>query len=40
MIADIQDMPIPDDILTIMFDEFGSDQIAEITGRKRRVVTK
>ena len=40
MIADIQDMPIPDDVMTMLFNEFGSDQVAEITGRKRRVVNK
>lgn len=40
MIADFNDMPIPEDVLTILFDEFGSSNVAEITGRSRRVVYK
>lgn len=35
----INDLPIPDSPLRLMLDHFGADNLAEITGRKRRVFT-
>lgn len=40
MIEEIQSMRVPEGPLEMIFDAFGVEQVAEVTGRKRRVVTK
>lgn len=40
LIADLQQMKVPDGPLEMLFDAFGVDQVAEVTGRSRRVVEK
>jgi len=40
MIEEIQAMRVPEGPLEMIFDAFGVEQVAEVTGRKRRVVTK
>jgi hypothetical protein len=40
LIARINGLVIPDAPLTILFEHFGSERIAEVTGRKRRLVRK
>ena len=38
MIAEIEAMSVPEGPMEMLFDAFGVDQVAEVTGRKRRVV--
>lgn len=40
LIAELQQMKVPDGPLEILLDAFGVDQVAEVTGRSRRVVQK
>lgn len=40
LIEEIKSMKVPDGPLEMLFDAFGVENIAEITGRKRRVITK
>ena len=40
LIADLQQMKVPDGPLEMLFDAFGVDNVAEVTGRGRRVVEK
>lgn len=40
LIEQIKQMRVPDGPLEILFDAFGVDQVAEVTGRTRRVVEK
>ena len=40
LIADLEQMRVPDGVLEMLFDAFGVDNVAEVTGRKRRVVEK
>ncbi len=40
LIAEIEEMKVPDGPLDILFDTFGVDNVAEVTGRKSRLVTK
>lgn len=40
LIADLRQMKVPDGPLEMLFDAFGVDQVAEVTGRSRRVVEK
>lgn len=40
LIAEINEMSIPDGPLEMLFNAFGTDNVAEITGRSRRVVPK
>lgn len=40
LIAEINEMSIPDGPLEMLFNAFGTDEVSEITGRKRRVVPK
>ena len=38
MIAEVEQMSVPEGPLEMIFDAFGVDQVAEVTGRKRRLV--
>ena len=40
LIAEINEMSIPDGPLEMLFNAFGTDKVAEVTGRSRRVVPK
>ncbi len=40
LIEQINEMSIPDGPLDMLFDAFGTENVAEVTGRKRRVVPK
>ena len=40
LIAEIGQMQVPDGPLEMLLDAFGTDQVAEVTGRNRRVVYK
>ena len=40
LIAEIQQMKVPDGPLEMLLDAFGTDNVAEVTGRTRRVVEK
>ncbi len=40
LIAELQQMKVPDGPLEMLLDAFGVDEVAEITGRSRRVVEK
>ena len=40
LIAEVKQMKVPDGPLEMLFDEFGTEQVAEVTGRTRRVVEK
>ena len=40
LIAEMQQMKVPDGPLEMLLDAFGVDQVAEVTGRSRRVVEK
>lgn len=40
LIAEIRQMKVPDGPLELLFDAFGPDEVAEVTGRSRRVVEK
>lgn len=40
LIAELQQMKVPDGPLEMLLDAFGVDQVAEVTGRSRRVVEK
>lgn len=40
LIKEVEQMSIPDGPLEILFNAFGTDQVAEITGRTRRVVPR
>ncbi|MEA4920624.1 MAG: strawberry notch family protein [Clostridiaceae bacterium] len=40
LIAEVQQMKVPDGPLELLFDAFGTEEIAERTGRSRRVVQK
>jgi hypothetical protein len=40
LIAEVKQMKVPDGPLEMLFDEFGTEQVAEVTGRPRRVVEK
>ena len=40
LIEQINEMSVPDGPLDMLFDAFGSDAVAEVSGRKRRIVSK
>lgn len=40
LIAELQQMKVPDGPLEMLLDAFGADNVAEVTGRTRRVVEK
>lgn len=40
LIAELSQMKVPDGPLEMLFDAFGPDQVAEVTGRTQRVVEK
>ena len=40
LISDIKEMKLPDGALEIILDTFGPDQVAEVTGRTRRMIRK
>lgn|GEM_PF-4418244 len=40
LIEELGQMKVPDGPLEMLFDAFGADQVAEVTGRSRRVVQK
>lgn len=40
LVEDLQNMKVPDGPLEMLFDAFGVDNVAEVTGRTRRVVEK
>ena len=40
LIEQVRQMKVPDGPLEMLFDAFGTDQVAEVTGRTRRVVEK
>jgi hypothetical protein len=40
LIAEVKQMKVPDGPLEMLFDSFGTDGVAEVTGRTRRVVEK
>jgi len=40
LLEDVQNMKVPDGPLEMLFDAFGVDNVAEVTGRTRRVVEK
>lgn len=40
LIAEIKEMKVPDGPLEMLFDAFGTENVAEVTGRNRRVVPK
>ncbi len=40
LIEQINEMSVPDGPLDMLFDAFGSDAVAEVSGRKRRIVPK
>lgn len=40
LIAELQQMKVPDGPLEMLLDAFGVDEVAEVTGRSRRVVEK
>jgi len=40
LIAELQQMKVPDGPMELLFDAFGTEEIAEVTGRSRRVVEK
>ncbi len=40
LIADLSEMKVPDGPLEMLFDVFGVEQVAEVTGRTRRIVPK
>ena len=40
LIEEIKEMKIPDGPLEMLFDAFGVDNVAEVTGRKSRIVPK
>ena len=40
LIEQINEMSVPDGPLDMLFDAFGADAVAEVSGRKRRIVSK
>jgi predicted RNA methylase len=40
LIADIKEMKVPDGPLEMLFDAFGVEMVAEVTGRTRRIISK
>lgn len=40
LVSDLQQMKVPDGPMEMLFDAFGVDNVAEVTGRGRRVVEK
>ena len=40
LIEQINEMSVPDGPLDMLFDAFGSDAVSEVSGRKRRIVSK
>ena len=39
LIEDVKDLKTPESILDMLLNEFGSENVAEITGRKKRLIT-